>query len=78
MMATQLRLEVLELLKKKINKEKKVRNPKNNEILFKKQTYKLHFKTGKTLHKKLNNISLKMTKKVIVALDNKNLSEIIA
>ena len=25
--------------KKKINKEKQVRNPKNNEILFKKQTY---------------------------------------
>ena len=44
--------------KKKINKEKQVRNPKNNEILFKKQTYKLHFKTGKTLHKKLNNLSL--------------------
>ena len=45
-------------IKKKINKEKQVRNPKNNEILFKKQTYKLHFKTGKTLHKKLNDISL--------------------
>ena len=45
-------------IKKKINKEKQVRNPKNNEILFKKQTYKLHFKTGKTLHKKLNNLSL--------------------
>ena len=44
--------------KKKINKQKQVRNPKNNQILFKKQTYKLHFKTGKTLHKKLNNISL--------------------
>ena len=44
--------------KKKINKEKQVRNPKNNEILFKKQTYKLHFKIGKTLHKKLNNLSL--------------------
>ena len=44
--------------KKKINREKQVRNPKNNEILFKKQTYKLHFKTGKTLHKKLNNFSL--------------------
>ena len=43
--------------KKKINKEKKVRNPKNNEVLFKKKTYKLHFKIGKTLHKKLNNIS---------------------
>ena len=44
-------------LKKKINKEKQVRNPKNNQILFKDKTYKLHFKTGKTLHKKLNNIS---------------------
>ena len=44
--------------KKKINREKQVRNPKNNEIIFKKQTYKLHFKTGKTLHKKLNNLSL--------------------
>ena len=44
--------------KKKINKEKQVRNPKNNQILFKKQTYKLHFKTGKTLHKKLNKINL--------------------
>jgi len=43
--------------KKKINKEKQVRNPKNNQILFKNKTYKLHFKTGKTLHKKLNNIS---------------------
>ena len=45
-------------LKKKINREKQVRNPKNNEILFKKQTYKLHLKIGKTLHKKLNNITL--------------------
>ena len=44
--------------KKKINREKQVRNPKNNEILFKKQTYKLHLKIGKTLHKKLNNITL--------------------
>lgn len=44
-------------LKKKINKEKQVRNPKNNQILFKDKTYKLHFKIGKTLHKKLNNIS---------------------
>ena len=43
--------------KKKINKEKQVRNPKNNQLLFKDKTYKLHFKTGKTLHKKLNNIS---------------------
>ena len=43
--------------KKKINKEKQVRNPKNNQLLFKNQTYKLHFKIGKTLHKKLNSIS---------------------
>ena len=45
--------------KKKINKEKQVRNPKNNQLLFKDKTFKLHFKTGKTLHKKLNNISSK-------------------
>ena len=44
-------------IKKKINKEKQVRNPKNNQILFKDKTYKLHFKIGKILHKKLNNIS---------------------
>ena len=43
--------------KKKINKEKQVRNPKNNQFIFKDKTFKLHFKTGKTLHKKLNNIS---------------------
>ena len=44
-------------LKKKVNREKQVRNPKNNQLLFKDKTFKLHFKTGKTLHKKLNNIS---------------------
>ena len=43
-------------ISKKINKEKYVRNPKTNEKLFKKQSYKLHFKIGKTLHKKLNPI----------------------
>ena len=41
-------------LSKKINKEKFVRNPKTNEKLFKKKSYKLHFKTGKILHKKIN------------------------
>ena len=41
-------------LKKKINKAKKVRNPKTNENLFKKENFKLHFKTGKILHNKLN------------------------
>ena len=41
-------------LKKKVNKAKEVRNPKTNEKLFKKKNFKLHFKTGKILHKKLN------------------------
>ncbi len=41
-------------LSKKINKEKFVRNPKTNEKLFKNKSYKLHFKTGKILHKKIN------------------------
>ena len=41
-------------LKKKVNKAKKVRNPKTNEIVFKKENFKLHFKTGKILHSKLN------------------------
>ena len=41
-------------LKKKVNKAKQVRNPKTNEILYKKEYFKLHFKTGKILHNKLN------------------------
>jgi len=41
-------------LKKKINKAKNVRNPKTNEKLYKKENYKLHFKTGKILHSTLN------------------------
>ena len=41
-------------LSRKINKEKFVRNPKTNEKLFKKQNYKIHFKIGKILHKKIN------------------------
>ena len=41
-------------LKKKINKAKQVRNPKTNVKLFKEENYKLHFKTGKILHSKLN------------------------
>tara|TARA_X000001036_G_C20433550_1_gene706232 strand:+ start:433 stop:714 length:282 start_codon:yes stop_codon:yes gene_type:complete len=41
-------------LKKKINKGKQVRNPKTNEKLYKKENFKLHFKTGKILHSKLN------------------------
>jgi len=41
---------------KKINKEKFVRNPKTNEKLFKKENYKVHFKIGKILHKRINDI----------------------
>ena len=41
-------------LKKKINKAKEVRNPKTNEKIYKKENFKLHFKTGKILHNKLN------------------------
>ena len=41
-------------LSRKINKEKMVRNPKTNERVFKNQSYKLHFKIGKILHKKMN------------------------
>ena len=41
-------------ISKKINKEKMVRNPKTNEKLFKKNSYKVHFKIGKSLHKILN------------------------
>tara|TARA_B100001057_G_C22294036_1_gene735657 strand:- start:319 stop:600 length:282 start_codon:yes stop_codon:yes gene_type:complete len=40
--------------KKKVNKAKPVRNPKTNEKLFKKENFKLHFKTGKILHSKIN------------------------
>ena len=39
---------------RKINKEKIVRNPKTNEKLFKNKSFKLHFKIGKILHKKIN------------------------
>ena len=41
-------------LKKKVNKAKEVRNPKTNEKLYKKENFKLHFKTGKILHSKIN------------------------
>ena len=41
-------------LKKKVNKAKEVRNPKTNKTLYKKENFKLHFKTGKILHNKLN------------------------
>tara|TARA_B100000575_G_C22940387_1_gene544352 strand:- start:143 stop:451 length:309 start_codon:yes stop_codon:yes gene_type:complete len=45
-------------LSRKINKEKMVRNPKTNEKLFKTKSYKLHFKVGKILHKKINIFSM--------------------
>lgn len=39
---------------KKINKAKSVRNPKTNEKIFKEESFKIHFKIGKILHKRLN------------------------
>ena len=44
-------------ISRKINKEKFVRNPKTNERVFKNKSYKLHFKIGKILHKKINSIT---------------------
>ena len=41
-------------LSKKDNREKMVRNPKTNEKIFKEKSFKLHFKIGKTLHKRIN------------------------
>ena len=46
---------------RKINKEKYVRNPKTNQKLFKNQSYKLHFKIGKILHQKINNLPVTNT-----------------
>ena len=43
-------------LSRKINKEKFVRNPKTNEKIYKNKSYKLHFKIGKILHKRINNL----------------------
>ena len=40
--------------KKKINKAKFVRNPKTNEKIFKKETYKINFKISKVLHQRIN------------------------
>ena len=44
-------------ISRKINREKTVRNPKTNEKLFKNQSFKLHFKIGKILHKKINSFN---------------------
>ena len=43
---------------KKINKEKFVRNPRTSQKIFKKENYKIHFKIGKILHKKINSIDI--------------------
>ena len=45
-------------LSRKVNREKFVRNPKTNEKIYKNQNFKVHFKIGKILHKKINNINL--------------------
>ena len=44
-------------ISKKINKEKFVRNPKTNERIYKNRSFKLHFKIGKILHKKINTLT---------------------
>ena len=49
-------------ISRKINKEKMVRNPKTNEKIYKKQSYKLHFKIGKILHKKINGFEDSLSK----------------
>ena len=41
-------------ISRKVNKEKFVRNPKTNEKIYKNRSYKLHFKIGKILHKRIN------------------------
>ena len=52
-------------LSRKINKEKFVRNPKTNQKLFKNQSYKLHFKIGKILHQKINNLPVTNTEDAV-------------
>ena len=52
-------------LSRKINKEKFVRNPKTNQKLFKNDSYKLHFKIGKILHQKINNLPVTNTEDAV-------------
>ena len=52
-------------LSRKINKEKFVRNPKTNQKLFKNESYKLHFKVGKILHHKINNLPVTNTEDAV-------------
>ena len=44
-------------LETKLQKAKIARNPKTNEKIFKNKSYKLHFKIGKILHRKINNLT---------------------
>ena len=44
-------------LEPRLKKARIARNPKTNEKIYKNQTFKLHFKIGKTLHKRLNELS---------------------
>ena len=41
-------------LEPRLQKQRIARNPKTNEKIFKKDTFKLHFKIGKILHNELN------------------------
>ena len=43
-------------LSKKNNKAKYVRNPKTNEKIYKNESFKIHFKIGKILHKRINSV----------------------
>ena len=52
-------------LSRKINKEKFVRNPKTNQKLFKNESFKLHFKIGKILHQKINNLPVTNTEDAV-------------
>jgi len=43
-------------LSRKNNKAKYVRNPKTNEKIYKNESFKIHFKIGKILHKRINSV----------------------
>jgi len=43
-------------LSRKNNKAKYVRNPKTNEKFYKNESFKIHFKIGKILHKRINSV----------------------
>ena len=43
-------------LSKKNNRAKYVRNPKTNEKIYKNESFKIHFKIGKILHKRINSV----------------------